>query len=93
MRVGVLLTSEGVRRDVRRWKRGGDRQLGTAVPGAAGKRAQHTEVSLGVLLGVMLLGLGELIRRWHVVPHSGTTVLAQLTEGAVGDTRSTTSSS
>ncbi|MGZ4434578.1 MAG: hypothetical protein ACXVW7_13275 [Trebonia sp.] len=44
------------------------------------KRAQHTEVSLGV----MLLGLGELIRRWHVVPHSGTTVLAQLTEGAVG---------
>ena len=48
------------------------------------KRAQHTEVSLGVLLGVMLLGLGELIRRWHVVPHSGTTVLAQLTEGAVG---------
>jgi hypothetical protein len=48
------------------------------------KRAQHTEVSLGVLLGVMLLGLGELIRRWHVVPHAGTTVLAQLTEGAVG---------
>jgi amino acid transporter len=48
------------------------------------KRAQHTEVSLGVLLGVMLLGLGELIRRWHVVPQPGTTVLAQLTEGAVG---------
>ena len=48
------------------------------------KRAQHTEVSLGVLLGVMLLGLGELIRRWNVVPHSGTTVLAQLTEGTVG---------
>jgi len=48
------------------------------------KRAQHTEVSLGVLLGVMLLGLGELIRRWHVVPQPGTTVLAQLTQGAVG---------
>jgi hypothetical protein len=48
------------------------------------RRAQHTEVSLGVVLGVMLLGLGELIRRWNVVPHSGTTVLAQLTEGAVG---------
>ena len=48
------------------------------------KRAQHTEVWLGVLLGVMLLGLGELIRRWDVVPQSGTTVLAQLTEGAVG---------
>jgi amino acid transporter len=48
------------------------------------RRAQHTEVSLGVVLGVMLLGLGELIRRWNVVPHSGTTVLSQLTEGAVG---------
>jgi amino acid transporter len=48
------------------------------------RRAQHTEVSLGVLLGVMLLGLGELIRRWHVVPKSGTTVLAQLTAGAIG---------
>jgi amino acid transporter len=48
------------------------------------KRAQHTEVSLGVLLGVMLLGLGVIIRRWNVVPHSGTTVLAQITEGAIG---------
>jgi amino acid transporter len=48
------------------------------------RRAQHTELWLGVLLGVMLLGLGALIRRWDVVPHSGTTVLAQLTEGAVG---------
>ena len=48
------------------------------------RRAQHTEVSLGLLLGAMLLGLGELIRRWDVVPHSGTTVLAQLTAGAIG---------
>jgi amino acid transporter len=48
------------------------------------KRAQHTEVGLGLLLGGMLLGLGELIRHWNVVPQSGTTVLAQLTEGAVG---------
>jgi hypothetical protein len=48
------------------------------------KRAQHTEVWLGVLLGVMLLGLGVIIRRWNVLPHSGTTVLAQITEGAVG---------
>jgi amino acid transporter len=48
------------------------------------KRAQHTEVSLGVLLGVMLLGLGVIIRRWNVLPHSGTTVLAQITEGAIG---------
>jgi len=37
-----------------------------------------------VLLGAMLLGLGGLIRRWDVVPQPGTTVLAQLTEGAIG---------
>ena len=48
------------------------------------RRAQHTELWLGVLLGVMLLGLGALIHRWNVVPQSGTTVLAQLTAGAVG---------
>jgi len=48
------------------------------------RRAQHTEVALGVLLGVMLLGLGALIRRWDAVPQPGTTVLAQLTEGAIG---------
>ena len=47
-------------------------------------RAQHTEVGLGLLLGLMLLGLGVLIRHWNAVPQSGTTVLAQLTEGAVG---------
>jgi len=48
------------------------------------KRAQHTEVALGVILGLMLLGLAELIRRWHALPQPGTTVLAQLTAGAVG---------
>ena len=48
------------------------------------RRAQHTEVALGVILGLMLLGLGELIRRWGVLPQSGTTVLAQLTSGAIG---------
>jgi amino acid transporter len=48
------------------------------------RRAQHTEVALGVILGLMLLGLGELIRRWHAVPQPGTTVLAQLTAGAIG---------
>jgi hypothetical protein len=32
----------------------------------------------------MLLGLGELIRRWKVLPHTGTTVLAQVTQGAIG---------
>jgi amino acid transporter len=48
------------------------------------KRAQHTEVWLGILLGVMLLGLGGLIRRFNVVPQPGTTVLAQLTSAGVG---------
>src|SRR5580692_6621195 len=48
------------------------------------RRAQHTEAALGVLLGLMLLGLGELIRRWGALPQPGTTVLAQLTAGAVG---------
>ncbi|MGD0704156.1 MAG: APC family permease [Trebonia sp.] len=48
------------------------------------KRAQHTEVGLGLLLGLMLIGLGMLIRHWDAVPQSGTTVLAQLTAGAVG---------
>jgi amino acid transporter len=48
------------------------------------RRAQHTEAGLGILLGAMLLGLGALIRRWDVVPRPGTTVLAELTAGAVG---------
>jgi amino acid transporter len=47
-------------------------------------RAQHTEAALGLLLGLMLLGLGELIRRWDALPQPGTTVLAQLTSGALG---------
>jgi len=47
-------------------------------------RAQHTEVWLGILLGAMLIGLGILIRKFHVVPHSNPTVLAQLTEASLG---------
>src|SRR5271156_3205831 len=47
-------------------------------------RAQHTEVWLGVLLGGMLIGLGLLIHKFSVVPHSSTTVLAQLTEASLG---------
>jgi hypothetical protein len=47
-------------------------------------RAQHTEVWLGILLGAMLIGLGVLIRKFSVVPHSATTVLAQLTEASLG---------
>jgi amino acid transporter len=48
------------------------------------RRAQHTEAWLGIILGVMLIGLGILIRKFHVVPNSSTTVLAQLTEASLG---------
>ncbi|MET7766935.1 APC family permease [Streptomyces sp. NPDC005336] len=48
------------------------------------KRAQHTELMLGMLLGVMLLGMAYLIRRDHVAPRGGVTVLAQLAAGSYG---------
>ncbi|MEV4446957.1 MULTISPECIES: APC family permease [Streptomyces] len=48
------------------------------------KRAQHTELMLGALLGLMLIGMALLIRRDHVAPRGGVTVLAQLTAGAYG---------
>ena len=35
------------------------------------KRAQHTEVGLGLLLGGMLIGLALLIRHWDAVPQPG----------------------
>ncbi|WP_222869792.1 APC family permease [Actinomadura decatromicini] len=46
--------------------------------------AQRTELMLGALLGVMLVGLALLIRRDMVVPRDGVTILAQLTAGAFG---------
>jgi Amino acid permease len=48
------------------------------------RRAQRTELMLGVLLGVLLIGLSVLIRREHVTPRGGVTVLAQLTAGSFG---------
>ncbi|MFI6494960.1 amino acid permease [Streptomyces sp. NPDC050564] len=48
------------------------------------RRAQHTELLLGLLLGAMLIGLSLAIRRHHVVPRGGVTLLAQLTAGAFG---------
>jgi amino acid transporter len=48
------------------------------------RHAQRTEVSLGVLLGVMLVGLAFLIHAHHVVPRGGVTMLAQVTAGAFG---------
>jgi amino acid transporter len=48
------------------------------------RNAQRTEISLGVLLGLMLVGLSALIRAHDVVPRGGVTILAQLTAGAFG---------
>jgi hypothetical protein len=39
---------------------------------------------LGVILGVMLLGLAVLARRWHIGPRSGQTSLSQIMGLAVG---------
>ncbi len=46
--------------------------------------AQRTEVSLGLLLGVMLIGLAILIRAHHIVPRGGVTILAQVSAGSFG---------
>ena len=48
------------------------------------RTAQRTEISLGVMLGVMLVGLALLIHAHHVVPRGGVTILAQVTAGAFG---------
>jgi amino acid transporter len=48
------------------------------------RTAQRTEISLGVLLGVMLVGLAVLIRAHDVVPRGHVTILAQLTAAAFG---------
>ncbi|MUM16219.1 APC family permease [Mycobacterium sp. CBMA271] len=48
------------------------------------KRAQRTEVALGILLGVMLIGLSILIKSHHVVPRGDVTILAQLSAAAFG---------
>ncbi len=47
-------------------------------------RAKRTEMLLGVILGVMLLGLAVLAKRWHIGPRSGQTVLSQIMAMAVG---------
>ncbi|MBV9920990.1 MAG: APC family permease, partial [Pseudonocardia sp.] len=48
------------------------------------RRAQRTEIALGVLLGVLLLGLAALIKVRHSVPRGNVTILAQLSAGAFG---------
>jgi amino acid transporter len=48
------------------------------------RTASQTEIVLGVLLGVMLVGLAVLVHIHHVQPRGGVTVLAQLTAGSFG---------
>ncbi len=48
------------------------------------KRAQRTEIGLGVLLGALLLGLAVLIKVHHSVPRGDVTILAQLSAAAFG---------
>jgi amino acid transporter len=47
-------------------------------------RAKRTELLLGLILGVMLLGLAVLADRWQIGPRSGQTVLSQIIGIAVG---------
>jgi amino acid transporter len=48
------------------------------------RTAQRTEISLGVILALMLIGLAVLIHAHGVQPRGGVTVLAQLTAAAFG---------
>jgi amino acid transporter len=48
------------------------------------RTAARTEVALGVLLGLMLVGLAVLIHAHHIVPRGGVTILAQVSAGAFG---------
>ncbi|WAZ20297.1 APC family permease [Streptomyces cinnabarinus] len=61
--------------------------IANAVPSfrtPRGKRAQHAEVALGAVLGVMLIGLSVLISRFHLQPVEGVTALAQLADASLG---------
>ena len=48
------------------------------------RTAQRTEISLGVLLGVMLVALAMEINAHHVLPRGNVTMLAEMTAGAFG---------
>ncbi len=48
------------------------------------RTASRTEIVLGVLLGVMLVGLAVLVHTHHIQPRGGVTVLAQLTASSFG---------
>jgi amino acid transporter len=47
-------------------------------------RAKRTELLLGAILGLMLLGLAELANKFHVRPSSRQTVLSEIMSEAVG---------
>ena len=47
-------------------------------------RAKRTELLLGVILAVMLLGLAELVDKFHIQPRVNQTVLSQVMVAAVG---------
>jgi amino acid transporter len=48
------------------------------------RTAQRTEILLGVLLGVMLVGIVLLIHAHHIQPRHGVTVLAQVSAASFG---------
>jgi amino acid transporter len=48
------------------------------------KRAQRSEVALGAILGLMLIGIAALIVRFHIRPVNGVTILSQVTAGSLG---------
>jgi amino acid transporter len=48
------------------------------------RRAQHTEMGLGIILGLMLIGIAIVAEKFNAKPSATTTTLAQLTQGAIG---------
>ncbi|MGH3305166.1 MAG: APC family permease [Streptosporangiaceae bacterium] len=48
------------------------------------RRAQHTEVGLGVILGLMLIGIAIVAQKYSTQPSKTTTTLAQLTYASIG---------
>jgi amino acid transporter len=48
------------------------------------RRAQHTEMGLGIILGLMLIGIAAVAEKFNAKPSTTTTTLAQLTYGAIG---------
>jgi amino acid transporter len=48
------------------------------------RRAQHTEMGLGIILGLMLIGIAVVAQKFNAKPSASVTTLAQLTYGAIG---------